>query len=296
MRCASPIRHVVRIPARPARRTKLLRDEDCSLHDACRHLDCATLPPRQGCSSGDCRISRHRAGPRRTWPGDARWRARSAVSRCNPASRNRNAVAAASHERDRPGRIGAQAIAYTRQLQAHGVQSIDVGCMQVNLMYHPDAFQSLEEAFDPGSNVRYAAKFLNQLREKARNWETASAWYHSANPEEGAPYRDKIVTLMATEAKGTAPYEAIPVPTVTTSPVAVSVRPGMLSGHANIIMLPGAATGTVLTRSNAVVAGLNGSPTGPMLLTGATSVPGRGLDAYRLQPVRVVKLSIIVSR
>jgi len=190
----------------------------------------------------------------------------------------------------------AQAIAYTRQLQAHGVQSIDVGCMQVNLMYHPDAFQSLEEAFDPGSNVRYAAKFLNQLREKARNWETASAWYHSANPEEGAPYRDKIVTLMATEAKGTAPYEAIPVPTVTTSPVAVSVRPGMLSGHANIIMLPGAATGTVLTRSNAVVAGLNGSPTGPMLLTGATSVPGRGLDAYRLQPVRVVKLSIIVSR
>src|SRR3954451_5425840 len=32
----------------------------------------------------------------------------------------------------------AEAIAAVRALQAEGVRSIDVGCMQVNLMHHPD--------------------------------------------------------------------------------------------------------------------------------------------------------------
>src|ERR1700733_13380817 len=53
-----------------------------------------------------------------------------------------------------------EAIAFTRQLQARGVQSIDVGCLQVNLMHHPDAFGSLDEAFDPDANARYAVRFL----------------------------------------------------------------------------------------------------------------------------------------
>ncbi len=43
------------------------------------------------------------------------------------------------------------AIAAVKDLQARGVQSIDVGCMQVNLMYHPRAFASLAEAFDPAT-------------------------------------------------------------------------------------------------------------------------------------------------
>ena len=46
-----------------------------------------------------------------------------------------------------------QAIAAVQALQARGVRSIDVGCMQVNLMHHADAFASLEEAFDPRANV-----------------------------------------------------------------------------------------------------------------------------------------------
>ncbi len=36
----------------------------------------------------------------------------------------------------------AEAIAAVRTLQARGVRSIDVGCLQVNLMHHPDAFGS----------------------------------------------------------------------------------------------------------------------------------------------------------
>ena len=36
--------------------------------------------------------------------------------------------------------------------------------MQVNLGYHPDAFEDLEQAFDPTYNVAYAASFLVELR------------------------------------------------------------------------------------------------------------------------------------
>jgi hypothetical protein len=190
----------------------------------------------------------------------------------------------------------AQAIAFTRQLQARGVQSIDVGCMQINLMYHPDAFQNLEEAFDPAANTRYAVKFLSQLREKTGNWETASAWYHSANPEEGGAYREKVATVMATETKGSPSYGTFAVPEVLAWPIAVSSRPGMLVGRGNIVMLAKVATGAILARPNTMVSGLNGSSTAPMPLIGGTTTPGRGLDAYRMQPIRVVKLSLIASR
>ncbi len=47
----------------------------------------------------------------------------------------------------------AQAVAAVRNMQARGVRSIDVGCGQVNLMHHPDAFPSLEVAFDPQANA-----------------------------------------------------------------------------------------------------------------------------------------------
>ena len=60
----------------------------------------------------------------------------------------------------------AEAVAYARQLQQRGVRSFDVGCMQVNMMYHPNAFQDLEEAFEPAANARYAVKFLRQLKDK----------------------------------------------------------------------------------------------------------------------------------
>ncbi|MGE5766359.1 MAG: murein transglycosylase, partial [Bacteroidota bacterium] len=43
----------------------------------------------------------------------------------------------------------AAAIAEVRRLQARGIRNIDVGCLQVNLHYHPEAFDSLEAAFDP---------------------------------------------------------------------------------------------------------------------------------------------------
>jgi hypothetical protein len=82
-----------------------------------------------------------------------------------------------------------QAVAAVRALQARGVRSIDVGCLQVNLMYHRDAFATLEDAFDPRINAAYAARFLNTLYVAGRNWAHAIAAYHSETPALGDAYR-----------------------------------------------------------------------------------------------------------
>jgi hypothetical protein len=82
-----------------------------------------------------------------------------------------------------------EAIAAVKALHARGVRSIDVGCLQVNLMHHPDAFASLEEAFDPRGNANYAARFLNSLYAGSKDWESAIAAYHSETPALGDAYR-----------------------------------------------------------------------------------------------------------
>lgn len=83
------------------------------------------------------------------------------------------------------------AIAAVLKLRHQGVSSIDVGCMQINLKHHPHAFKNLEEAFDPQSNVAYAAKFLGQLYTKWQGWRQAIARYHSANAA-GIQYLQRV--------------------------------------------------------------------------------------------------------
>src|SRR3546814_20114553 len=86
----------------------------------------------------------------------------------------------------------AAAIEEVRRLQARGIRNIDVGCLQVNLHYHPDAFASLETAFDTEANAAYAADFLVRLREEARSWTRAIGQYHSPPPIRGTRYRSKV--------------------------------------------------------------------------------------------------------
>lgn len=92
------------------------------------------------------------------------------------------------------------AIAAVQALQARGVQSIDVGCMQVNLMHHPDAFPNLDAAFDPVRNAAYAARFLSQLHAQSGSWPQAAALYHSATPALGAEYRARVMAAWPKEA------------------------------------------------------------------------------------------------
>jgi hypothetical protein len=84
------------------------------------------------------------------------------------------------------------AIERTRDLQESGVESIDVGCMQVNLKWHEAAFPSLEAAFDPRTNVAYAARHLTELRAASRDWLEAAGRYHSADPARAGAYLSRL--------------------------------------------------------------------------------------------------------
>jgi Transglycosylase SLT domain len=86
-----------------------------------------------------------------------------------------------------------EAIAAVQTIQAAGGQSIDVGCMQINLMHHPEAFASLDDAFDPQRNSSYAGRFLTALFSSLGDWGMAIAAYHSRTPGVGEPYRDQVV-------------------------------------------------------------------------------------------------------
>ncbi|MDH5749336.1 MAG: transglycosylase SLT domain-containing protein [Rhodospirillales bacterium] len=87
------------------------------------------------------------------------------------------------------------AIDYVRNLQSQGVSNIDVGCMQINLFYHGENFLNLEEAFDPGRNVAFAAEFLKSHFDNTRSWSDAAALYHSSTPEVQKPYKRKVLRL-----------------------------------------------------------------------------------------------------
>jgi hypothetical protein len=86
----------------------------------------------------------------------------------------------------------ADAIAFVQDLHAQGIAVIDVGCMQVNLYYHPDAFASLDAAFDPATNVAYAAQFLKELHSESGDWGTATQHYHSRTPYLGRVYVGQV--------------------------------------------------------------------------------------------------------
>jgi len=86
-----------------------------------------------------------------------------------------------------------EAVAAVQSLQTGGVQSIDVGCFQINLLHHPGAFPNLATGFDPMANALAASRFLASLREELGAWEPAVAAYHSRTETLGTPYRDLVL-------------------------------------------------------------------------------------------------------
>ncbi len=83
------------------------------------------------------------------------------------------------------------AITHVRR-EAASVRFVDVGCFQVDLAYHPDAFRNLDEAFDPLSNASAAGRYLLALRRSAGSWPEAVARYHSADPGRGGSYSAQV--------------------------------------------------------------------------------------------------------
>lgn len=153
----------------------------------------------------------------------------------------------------------AQAIAAVRQFQASGIESIDVGCMQINLRQHPDAFSSLEEAFDPQTNTEYGASFLADLFQKLHGWRQATAAYHSLTPARGLPYAQRVSALWQDDDE---PAEFSP-------PTVAHIRPypvGNTGPPPRIIRRPS-------------ISASSGARTTPQ--------QGHGLAFYRLHSVRV---------
>ncbi len=88
-----------------------------------------------------------------------------------------------------------EAVHFVKKQIALGKESIDVGCMQVNLKHHPDAFKSVEEAFDPRANIAYAASFLRSKYDQLGCWHKAIAHYHSATETLGTKYKNNVITI-----------------------------------------------------------------------------------------------------
>ncbi len=101
----------------------------------------------------------------------------------------------------------AQAVAFARLAPSHGVHFLDAGCLQVNLQYHPHAFATLTEAFDPWDNARYAAHYLRSLydTDAAQDWSVAVGMYHSHQPDLAAEYRARVAELGAGIIRGITP-------------------------------------------------------------------------------------------
>ena len=85
------------------------------------------------------------------------------------------------------------ALAAILELQKKGVENIDVGCMQINLKYHPTAFASTEEALDPSKNVAYAAGFLKKNYQETNSWGEAATRYHSKTAYKAYKYEDRLL-------------------------------------------------------------------------------------------------------
>lgn len=148
----------------------------------------------------------------------------------------------------------ASAIAELESLQAGGIASIDVGCMQVNLRWHPDAFPDLATAIDPGSNATYAAKFLLSLYAMTGSWTDAVAYYHSSAQRYQRPYVCAVAARL--EEMGSAmtldcqPGDEVDVPQVaTTSPSSITPAQSAPPGPQHIIRIsPAAGSGPTVIR------------------------------------------------
>jgi hypothetical protein len=176
------------------------------------------------------------------------------------------------------------AIAHVRQLQARGVRIIDVGCMQVNLHHHPNAFASLEQAFDPLTNARYAARFLTELNGGRADWRQAAGHYHSQTPERAGPYREKVLAAWEQEARnaGDSSAEAMAL---------ARLRAGW--GSVALASAGGISLSNRMERARVIPLEGGGGALGGA--SGGAS-PGRGLDAYRSAPISAVGRPMMVAQ
>lgn len=77
-----------------------------------------------------------------------------------------------------------------------GTASFDIGCFQLNIRWHGQAFTSFDEMFDPQRNAEYAAGFLLTLYQETGSWAEAVAAYHSRTPDLAESYLEKVKAVL----------------------------------------------------------------------------------------------------
>lgn len=87
------------------------------------------------------------------------------------------------------------AMAQFRDAKAKGAKLVDLGCMQINHLYHSAQFASVEAMFDPAKNVDYAARFLKELRAREGSWTMAVARYN-AGPNNTVAQRRYVCSVI----------------------------------------------------------------------------------------------------
>jgi hypothetical protein len=159
--------------------------------------------------------------------------------------------------------VKAQAVAAAQSMRPRVTRSIDVGCMQISLTQHPDAFASLDQAFDPVANANYGARFLLSLYERTLSWPKAVAMYHSATPDIGSAYQAHVYAAWPEEQKLAGAGPVLPF----ISPLA----PGWNRAPYPVAMAQG------VPRVIPLAAAPGGGP----------AAPGRTLESYRAMPVHM---------
>ncbi|HVY16259.1 MAG TPA: lytic transglycosylase domain-containing protein, partial [Rhodopila sp.] len=163
--------------------------------------------------------------------------------------------------------VKAQAVAAAASMRPHVTRSIDVGCMQISLTNHPNAFASLEQAFDPAANADYGARFLRRLYEKTQSWPKAVGMYHSATPDLASDYQSRVYAAWPEELQ-----------TTPARPLFAGISPFGFGWNRNPVGPMAMPTGPRIIPL--------GSPAGSGGLAGP--MQGRSLASYRAMPVRLV--------
>lgn len=181
-----------------------------------------------------------------------------------------------------------EAVAAARAFQAAGVRSFDVGCMQINMMFHPDAFASLEQAFDPAANASFAAGFLTDLFHQTGSWPHAAAAYHSQTPNLGSDYQRRVLEVWAEPDDGTQ------------SPVVAHKRARPAAAAAVGGSSGGGGGASAVASAMSPFGGRPLGGYGRIIRSGPITVPGASgmgivagsLAAYRARPVALASMRI----
>ncbi|OUX17082.1 MAG: hypothetical protein CBE11_00395 [Rickettsiales bacterium TMED251] len=84
------------------------------------------------------------------------------------------------------------AVDFVNNYTQGGRKNIDLGCMQINYMYHPNAFKNFSDAFDPQMNVEWSAKLIKTLYDRFGSWKKAVGYYHSYRTSKRTKYSAKV--------------------------------------------------------------------------------------------------------